>query len=73
MAANISETVAASNRDEALKGLYDQLTRENLFPFWATSTAVDHDAQIVANFVAKHDAAVDEGGRHQSVSVTFVK
>src|SRR5258707_14377788 len=56
MAANISGTVAASNRDEALKDLYDRLTQENLFPFWATSTAVDHDEvrQLLASHKAIH-------------------
>ncbi|MBV8651918.1 MAG: cupin domain-containing protein [Alphaproteobacteria bacterium] len=43
MVASGSVATAASNRDEALKGLYDTLARENLFPFWATTTAVEHD------------------------------
>jgi gentisate 1,2-dioxygenase len=32
-----------SNRDEALKSLYDDLHARHMFPFWATSTAVEHD------------------------------
>src|SRR5207245_2259641 len=43
MVASGSAPGVASNRNEALKGLYDRLSRENLFPFWATTTAVEHD------------------------------
>jgi gentisate 1,2-dioxygenase len=31
------------NRDAALKALYDDVFSKNMFPFWATSTDVDHD------------------------------
>lgn len=34
---------AFTNRDAALKSLYDDLFARNMFPFWATSTSVDHD------------------------------
>lgn len=34
---------AASNRDAALKALYDDVFTRNMFPFWASSTDVDHD------------------------------
>ncbi|MBJ3774907.1 cupin domain-containing protein [Acuticoccus mangrovi] len=34
---------AFSNRDEALKALYDDLSARNMFPFWATSSDVEHD------------------------------
>ncbi|MGK9170190.1 cupin domain-containing protein [Inquilinus limosus] len=33
----------ASNRDAALKALYDDVFNKNMFPFWASSTDVDHD------------------------------
>ena len=33
----------ASNRDAALKALYDDVFTKNMFPFWASSTDVDHD------------------------------
>jgi gentisate 1,2-dioxygenase len=32
-----------SNRQAALKGLYDDLARKNMFPFWATSADTDND------------------------------
>ena len=32
-----------SNRETALKSLYDDLFARNMFPFWATSTNVAHD------------------------------
>src|SRR6185312_3432198 len=32
-----------ANKQEALKGLYDDLYAKNMFPFWATSEGVDHD------------------------------
>ena len=32
-----------SNRETALKALYDDLYARNMFPFWATSTDVEHD------------------------------
>src|SRR5580704_6971208 len=31
------------NRDTALKALYDDVFTKHMFPFWATSTEVDHD------------------------------
>jgi gentisate 1,2-dioxygenase len=31
------------NRDAALKALYDDVFTKNMFPFWATSTEVEHD------------------------------
>jgi gentisate 1,2-dioxygenase len=31
------------NRDTALKALYDDLSAKHMFPFWATSTDVEHD------------------------------
>ena len=31
------------NRDAALKALYDDVSAKNMFPFWATSTDVEHD------------------------------
>ena len=32
-----------TNRDAALKALYDDVFAKNMFPFWATSVDVDHD------------------------------
>lgn len=34
---------AASNRDAALKALYDDVFNRNMFPFWAGSVDVEHD------------------------------
>jgi len=31
------------NRDTALKALYDDVSAKHMFPFWATSTEVEHD------------------------------
>ena len=31
------------NRDTELKALYDDVSAKHMFPFWATSTEVDHD------------------------------
>src|SRR5690242_4720183 len=31
------------NRDAALKALYDDVAANHMFPFWATSTDVEHD------------------------------
>jgi gentisate 1,2-dioxygenase len=31
------------NRETALKALYDDVSAKNMFPFWATSTDVEHD------------------------------
>jgi gentisate 1,2-dioxygenase len=43
MTAAVSLPRDASNRDQALKSLYDDLYAKNMFPFWATSTDVAHD------------------------------
>ena len=32
-----------NNREAALKALYDDVASKKMFPFWATSTEVDHD------------------------------
>ena len=32
-----------SNREASLAGLYDDIHRNNMFPFWATSSSVEHD------------------------------
>lgn len=32
-----------ANRETALKALYDDVSAKNMFPFWATSSDVDHD------------------------------
>lgn len=37
------ESVPGHDREQALKALYDELSAEHLFPFWATTTSVDHD------------------------------
>src|SRR6476619_4826979 len=37
------KSAALPNRDAALRGLYDDVARGNMFPFWATSTDVQHD------------------------------
>jgi gentisate 1,2-dioxygenase len=34
---------SSSNRDAALKALYDDVFTKNMFPFWASSTEIDHD------------------------------
>src|SRR5207244_10087227 len=31
------------NREAALAALYDEIAAKNMFPFWATSTKVEHD------------------------------
>ncbi len=33
----------SNNRSEVLKALYDDVHQSNMFPFWATSTDVEHD------------------------------
>jgi len=33
----------STNRESALKDLYDDVFARHLFPFWATSTGIDHD------------------------------
>jgi len=37
------EAGAQSNREAALKALYDDVAAHSMFPFWATSTEVQHD------------------------------
>src|ERR1043166_3272201 len=34
---------ALSTKDAGPKALYDDLHRKHIFPFWATTTAVEHD------------------------------
>ena len=44
MSAKSTSTVhRLPNRDAALKSLYDDVFSKNMFPFWATSTNVEHD------------------------------
>lgn len=38
-----AKTAALPNRDAALRGLYDDVARGNMFPFWATSADVEND------------------------------
>ena len=38
-----AKSAALPNRDAALRGLYDDVARGNMFPFWATSADVDND------------------------------
>ena len=38
-----SNVTRLPNRDAALKSLYDDVSAKNMFPFWATSTDVEHD------------------------------
>lgn len=38
-----SKVTRLPNRDVALKSLYDDVSAKHMFPFWATSTDVDHD------------------------------
>jgi gentisate 1,2-dioxygenase len=42
-AASVSNLRSRPNRDVALKALYDDVFSKNMFPFWATSTDVEHD------------------------------
>ena len=37
------DAAATSNRKSALNGLYDDIHRLNMFPFWATTEGVEHD------------------------------
>lgn len=37
------KSAALPNRDAALRGLYDDVARGNMFPFWATSSDVEND------------------------------
>ena len=39
----VEAATAVRNRDAALAGLYDEIHRRNMFPFWATSQGVEHD------------------------------
>ncbi|MFK5979419.1 MAG: cupin domain-containing protein [Rhizobiaceae bacterium] len=39
----MGDTPSNSNRESALKGLYDDISENDMFPFWATSTDVEHD------------------------------
>ena len=44
MSSSSSSTVTRlPNRDAALKALYDDVSAKKMFPFWATSTEVEHD------------------------------
>lgn len=43
MADTIEATDRRANRDAMLRAMYDELHQKNLFPFWATSTEVEHD------------------------------
>ena len=38
-----AKSAALPNREAALRGLYDDVARGNMFPFWATSTDVEND------------------------------
>ena len=38
-----SGSAPASNRDTTLRAMYDEISAEHLFPFWATSNDVEHD------------------------------
>jgi gentisate 1,2-dioxygenase len=42
-ATSASKVHRLPNRDAALKALYDDVSAKNMFPFWATSTDVEHD------------------------------
>ncbi|MEW5421703.1 cupin domain-containing protein [Amorphus sp. 3PC139-8] len=43
MSDTTEKTQAPSNREAALTGLYDDIHKGNMFPFWATSADVAHD------------------------------
>ncbi len=43
MADTIETPSRPAGRDAALRAMYDELHQKNLFPFWATSTDVEHD------------------------------
>src|ERR1700738_3289998 len=43
MTAPVRRPTAESNREQALKALYDDISAASLFPFWATTTKVEHD------------------------------
>ncbi|CAN5230746.1 cupin domain-containing protein [soil metagenome] len=66
MSVSTLKTQSSTNRDAALKGLYDDVFARNLFPFWATSTDVDHDEvkQLMATnkavpFLWKYKSDID--------------
>jgi gentisate 1,2-dioxygenase len=40
---SVSNVTRLPNRDAALKSLYDDVSAKYMFPFWATSTDVEHD------------------------------
>ena len=43
MSSENSAPAVDGNLEAALKDLYDAVSKGNMFPFWATSTTVDHD------------------------------
>ena len=43
MSTKTATEVEAGNHEAALKGLYDDVYKAHMFPFWATTTDVDHD------------------------------
>ena len=43
MSSSASNVTRLPNRDTALKALYDDVSAKHMFPFWATSTDVEHD------------------------------
>lgn len=43
MADTMEAASRQGNRDAALRAMYDELHQKHLFPFWATSTEVEHD------------------------------
>ena len=43
MATQDSADSVISNKKAALNGLYDDIHKGNMFPFWATSEGVEHD------------------------------
>lgn len=40
---NETASIPASNKDEALRQMYDSISQKNMFPFWATSDDVTND------------------------------
>ena len=43
MSAVPAQAELLSNKKAALDGLYDDIHKGSMFPFWATSEGVDHD------------------------------
>ena len=39
----MDQVQAPTNRDAALKAMYDEISERNMFPFWATSNEVEHN------------------------------